>query len=286
MDKNAFNNNLDDANFIKKINYRLFDTRFIYYDLDKVERGRKELMSHMIDGDNIAFISLKRARNNFDSKFGITNQLVDKSVVSTLDNGYVFPLYLKDNLNLKDQKTPNFNKKIIEKIEDGLKLKLQSENGFTPVDLLDYMYAIVYSRKYRKKYLEHLKVDFPRIPYPNDQNIFWTLVAKVSQLRRLHLMEEISLKLITQYPESGDNVIEKPTYRDGNVYINDDQYFANVPEIAWNFYLGGYQPAQKWLKDRKGQALQFEDIKHYQKIIATLQRTSELMDEIDKIDFL
>lgn len=286
MDKNAFNNNLDDANFIKKINYRLFDTRFIYYDLDKVERGRKELMSHMIDGDNIAFISLKRARNNFDSKFGITNQLVDKSVVSTLDNGYVFPLYLKDNLNLKDQKTPNFNKKIIEKIEDGLKLKLQSENGFTPVDLLDYMYAIVYSRKYRKKYLEHLKVDFPRIPYPNDQNIFWTLVAKGSQLRRLHLMEEISLKLITQYPESGDNVIEKPTYRDGNVYINDDQYFANVPEIAWNFYLGGYQPAQKWLKDRKGQALQFEDIKHYQKIIATLQRTSELMDEIDKIDFL
>ena len=99
-------------------------------------------------------------------------------------------------------------------------------------------------------------------------------------------MEDSNLKLITQYSESGDNIVEQVVYKDGNVYINDEQYFANVPEVAWNFYIGGYQPAQKWLKDRKGQALQFEDIKHYQKIIATLQKTSEIMEEIDQIDFL
>lgn len=99
-------------------------------------------------------------------------------------------------------------------------------------------------------------------------------------------MEDSTLKAIFQYPESGDNIVEKHVYKDGNVYINDEQYFANVPEVAWNFYIGGYQPAQKWLKDRKGQALQFEDIKHYQKMIATLQRTSEIMEEIDQIDFM
>ena len=99
-------------------------------------------------------------------------------------------------------------------------------------------------------------------------------------------MEDSTLKAISQYPESGGNVVEKLVCENGNVYINDEQYFANVPEVAWNFYIGGYQPAQKWLKDRKGQALQFEDIKHYQKMIATLQRTSEIMEDIDQIDFM
>ena len=72
----------------------------------------------------------------------------------------------------------------------------------------------------------------------------------------------------------------------GDVYINDTQYFSNVPEIAWNFYIGGYQPAQKWLKDRKGRKLDFEDIRHYQKIIVALTETDRLMKEIDKINFI
>ena len=138
----------------------------------------------------------------------------------------------------------------------------------------------------REKYNNFLKIDFPRVPYPKDQNTFGQLVGLGNQLRKLHLMEDSTLKAIFQYPESGDNIVEKHVYKDGNVYINDEQYFANVPEVAWNFYIGGYQPAQKWLKDRKGQALQFEDIKHYQKMIATLQRTSEIMEEIDQIDFM
>ena len=70
----------------------------------------------------------------------------------------------------------------------------------------------------------------------------------------------------------------------GLVYINDTQYFANVPTSAWEFYIGGYQPAQKWLKDRKGRKLGFEDILHYQKIIVALTKTGRLMKEIDKIE--
>jgi len=69
----------------------------------------------------------------------------------------------------------------------------------------------------------------------------------------------------------------------GNVFINDTQYFANVPLTVWEFYIGGYQPAQKWLKDRKGRELNFEDILHYQKIIVALNKTSELMVEVDAV---
>ena len=89
---------------------------------------------------------------------------------------------------------------------------------------------------------------------------------------------------ITQYPEDGDNVVEKPTYKAGNVFINKTQHFANVPEVTWNFHIGGYQPAQKWLKDRKGRELNFEDILHYQKVIVAISETGRIMKEIDKIE--
>ena len=90
-------------------------------------------------------------------------------------------------------------------------------------------------------------------------------------------------KYITQYPEDGDNIVSKPRYKDGNVFINEEQYFANFPELAWNFYIGGYQPAQKWLKDRKGRELSYEDILHYQKIIVALSETGRIMKEIDGV---
>ena len=86
----------------------------------------------------------------------------------------------------------------------------------------------------------------------------------------------------TPYPfiGSGDNVVDKPRFEAGQVYINADQFFDNVPEIAWNFHIGGYQPAQKWLKDRKGRALGFDDVRHYAKIIKILAETDRIMKEI------
>jgi hypothetical protein len=114
-----------------------------------------------------------------------------------------------------------------------------------------------------------------------------------SQLRQIHLLESsIVEKYITGYPEDGDNVVIKPRFAPsplgragvGTVYINDTQYFSNVPEVAWNFYIGGYQPAQKWLKDRKNRELSYEDILHYQKIIVALTETDGIMREIDGIE--
>jgi hypothetical protein len=88
---------------------------------------------------------------------------------------------------------------------------------------------------------------------------------------------------ITQYPIDGDNRVGKVKYQDGKVWINETQYFDGVPQRAWEFYIGGYQPAQKWLKDRKERALDFEDILHYQKIIVALTETARLMEAVDQV---
>jgi len=166
-----------------------------------------------------------------------------------------------------------------------------SKKSFAPIDILDYIYAVLYSPTYREKYKEFLKIDFPRVPYPKNKDIFWQLVGLGGTIRQIHLLESsIVEKYITQYPIDGDNVVVKPRFdsaqRDdnkGKVYINDTQYFDNVPQTAWDFYIGGYQPAQKWLKDRKERKLEFDDILHYQKIIVALSETDRLMKEIDKI---
>ena len=149
---------------------------------------------------------------------------------------------------------------------------------------------MLHSPAYREKYKEFLKIDFPRVPYPCRDgactvSTFWQLVKLGGEIRQIHLLEsDVVERYITQYPEDGDNVVRKPKYENGNVYINDTQYFANVPEVAWNFYIGGYQPAQKWLKDRKERALEFDDILHYQKIIVALTETDRIMKEIDGIE--
>jgi predicted helicase len=190
--------------------------------------------------------------------------------------------------------------------------------SFAPIDLLDYIYAVLHSPTYREKYKEFLKIDFPRVPYPDDVEKFWKLVQLGGELRALHLMESPSLNdYITEYPIGGDNEVEKPMFviaREdstslrggttkqsvseeetasakslavtGKVFINSEQYFDKVPEVAWNFYIGGYQPAQKWLKDRKGRTLEFEDILHYQKIIKALTETDRIMGEIDGVEIV
>ena len=133
-----------------------------------------------------------------------------------------------------------------------------------------------------------------------DLTTFEKLSNLGSQIREIHLLESPKVEVyITQYPINGDNKVGKLFYEKtsatlGRVYINYEkappsgasglQYFDNVPEVAWNFYIGGYQPAQKWLKDRKERKLEFEDILHYQKIIVALSETDRIMEEIDKIE--
>ena len=122
------------------------------------------------------------------------------------------------------------------------------------------------------------------MPYPECEKRFWKLVALGGKLRRLHLMEGVMpLPDLATFPVAGTYEVETPRYTNGKVYINETQYFDNVPPEVWQFYIGGYQPAQKWLKDRKGRKLDFDDMQHYQKIVRVLKETMEVMDEMNKI---
>lgn len=289
----SFNHN----DIIQKIAYRLFDDRYIYYHSSMVDWGREKFMYHFINKDNVGIDLCRQLVTDEYSHIFVTNKIVDDSFVSnkSRERGYVFPLYLyPDNPEQQiiiqtAERIPNLNTEIIKQIAEKLGLtftneKETTENTFAPIDILDYIYAVLHSLTYREKYKEFLKIDFPRVPYPKDQNTFWQLIKLGEEIRQIHLLESPTVeKYITQYPIDGDNIVTKPKYQDGKVYINNTQYFNFVPEIAWNFYIGGYQPAQKWLKDRKDRKLEIEDIFHYQKIIVALTETDRLMKEIDKI---
>ena len=125
----------------------------------------------------------------------------------------------------------------------------------------------------------------------SSQYVHLEYVVKNDKSYKLDIVEERGLSQITDtgaIKEIVQKVIDAnpnqvTAYKNGKVYINKEQYFDGVPELAWNFYIGGYQPLQKWLKDRKGRLLSDEDIVHYQKIVVALTETDRLMKEIDEV---
>src|SRR5665647_93452 len=291
---------LTDVFFQSRIQYRPFDIRETVITKNSggfIGRSRFEVMKHFLK-PNIGLLIPRQTNQDYRHSF-ITNTIVDGNITASaklFGTGCIFPIYLyPDNkeqqiIGFTNERTPNLNSEIVKQIAEQLDLtftneKEEKENTFAPIDLLDYIYAVLHSPTYREKYKEFLKIDFPRIPYPKDQETFWKLVKLGGDLRQIHLLESpIVNKYITQYPVDGDNTVGRIKYHDGKVWINEDQYFDNVPEVAWNFYIGGYQPAQKWLKDRKDRKLEFDDILHYQKIIVALSETDRIMKEIDGIE--
>ncbi len=289
-----------DGGYLNSISYRPFDNRFIYYHDYFIERSRTETMQHFLKGENLGLVSIRRSRSSqgWREIFFSKNLVAGATLISSLDINYVFPLYLypkdEEQQTIKEsaKKSPNLKLAMVKQIAEKLGLTFTEEkettaDTFAPIDILDYIYAVLHSPTYREKYKEFLKIDFPRVPYPKDQTLFGNLIKLGRELRQIHLLESPTVEnYITQYPIDGDNVVGKPSYKDAKVYINDTQYFDNVPQTAWEFYIGGYQTAQKWLKDRKDHKLEFDDIMHYQKIIVALSETDRLMKEIDKIEIV
>lgn len=277
----------------KKYYYKPFDNRYINYDLNKVVRHRYNVMKNFTPGTNLGLVLMRNLVNtSIYNTVLISNTLVDINFYGF--QSYVFQLYLyDDNAQQKsffeNSRKPNLNMDIVHNFEQRSGLifmpeKDESKGTFAPIDIFDYIYGILYSDKYRNKYKEFLKIDFPRVPYPKNAEYFFNIAKYGKQLRQLHLMETPELdNLITTYPESGTNEVVKPEYKENKVYINKIQYFGDVPELAWNFCIGGYQPAQKWLKDRKGKILSYDEILYYQKIVLALVKTDELMRRIDEI---
>ncbi|MCD4729615.1 MAG: N-6 DNA methylase, partial [Bacteroidales bacterium] len=317
---------LDFSNIVRIV-YRPFEERYTYFT--GTTKGfhcmpRNEVMKHIFKKDNLSLICPKQVPDKENSGIFISKFISGHKTCSAYNINNIFPLYFYPETNSQQTieqtkgRIPNLNQEIVNQIAEKLGLEFIPEkeaegnvcfansselrddykSTFAPIDLLDYISAVLHSPTYREKYKEFLKIDFPRVPYPKDQNTFWQLVQFGGELRRIHLLESETVEnSITTYPQDGDNTISRKMSKNspgfelsnqesqlGKVWINDRQYFDQVPLTAWKFYIGGYQPAQKWLKDRRNRQLSFDDIRHYQKIIVALTETDRLMKEIDKIE--
>jgi predicted helicase len=303
----------DHKSIIKNIDYRPFDTRKIYYSPDMVDWGREKYMQHIVENKNYAFVTARQSTTENWSLAQITKNMIDNRYhFSYKGIPTEFPLYLypetngQQTIDKSTERKPNLNQEIINEIAEKLGITFTNEKEdtkktFAPIDILDYIYAVLHSPTYREKYKEFLKIDFPRVSYPKNENTFWNLVKLGKEVREIHLLESNKVEdYITSYEmaedaENDHNIVNtKIGKKDweiidtekqlGRIWINESKYFDNVPVTAWEFYIGGYQPAQKWLKDRKERELKFEDILHYQKIIVALTETDRIMKEIDKIE--
>lgn len=226
-----------------------------------------------------------------------TRRIQTNKIFEGYDQNFGEPLYLypKVNNHLEPELIKNFEQNLLLTFTKEKELSLQGEVcfmnspevrpefklSFTQTDILDYVYAILYSSSIREK--SKTKI-FPEVPYPTEASAFWRFTALGSELREIHLLECPRVeKITTPYPISGNNIIDEIKYRHDKVFINESQYFDDVPEMVWNFYVGKYYPAQKWLLHKKGTELNLNDILIYQKIIIALKETIRVMKEIDKI---
>lgn len=270
------------------IAYRPFDNRWTYYSGRSngfLARPIFDLMRHFLAGPNISLAISKQQK----ASTGFFHILAHKNIIEssftsnrTSEITSSFPLYLyPEDQDLDQSRRVNFDDKIYAKIREAAKDEAHGEPD--ELTVFDYIYGVLHCPAYREAYAGFLKFGFPRIPYPLSPDVFWSVSAKGTLLRRLHLMEPDSIG-DAPYPFKGDadNTVEKPIRDEsGRVWINRAQYFEDVPEIAWGFHIGGYQPAQKWLKDRRGRALRFEDVLHYQRIIKVLCETDRIMKTIE-----
>ncbi len=280
--------NKDTAKIVD-IAYNLFDIRKIYYS--GRSRGLvgwpvEKIMRNFSIKNNLGFIAKRGFVQEQAAPIFCTKTISDFRYwsVSGMQGGdYVFPLYLCPDKDSSEIKRVNMKPKIRKAIEDAA---TDSKHG-TPDEqqIFDYIYGILHASDYRKLYSEFLKEDFPYISYPKTPAEFWRLSSAGTKLRKLHLMEELDRTVIYTFKGTGNCIVRAGKkllhWNNNKIWINKTQYFDNVPESAWEFFIGGYQPAQKWLSDRKNTPLNQKDIEHYQKIIAVLVQTKTTMDEIE-----
>ncbi|MFA6024390.1 MAG: type ISP restriction/modification enzyme [Candidatus Gracilibacteria bacterium] len=269
-----------DEGSISKFCYRPFDTRYTL--LTKSSKGfiaypRYETMSHLIDKDNVALVFGRQGKTanieEWDVAF-ISDSPTDLNIFRR-GGGQTFPLYLYSQ---GSERVTNINQNIFNKI-------VGIAGQVAPLEILDYVYGVLHAPPYRKRYLDFLKIDFPKIPYPKNKADFHMFAKIGSELRELHLLKSKLLdQLSTTFQITGNDIVEDgyPKFKDKNIFMNDKQFFGNISKEAWGFSIGGYQPLQKWLKDRRGRSLSREDIEHYQRMASAIHETIQLMEKMNK----
>lgn len=272
--------------YIVPISKRVFDKQYIYYDSKVVERDRRQVMKHILPDKN-GLASIRNYAMIF--KRGLCGKTVPPIFVSDSISesrywscsgmegiDYSAPLYIKKDATY----VPNFDKTRLAMLFS--ELNPSETDNITTEKTFFYIYAVLHSNNFFEKYSEFLKTDFPRVPKPQNLETFTKLSELGEALVNLHLMKD-SIETNVSFPQKGNCIVDSLEYKENKVKINKTQYFDNVPEQAWNAFIGGYQPARQWLSDRKGKKLSFDDVEHYGQIIAVLIESNRIIDEINMI---
>jgi predicted helicase len=294
------------AKAIQRCLYRPFDFRWLYYDAGLTSRPAEKVMRHLLAGTNFALGCLRQSRRGEDGAFFVAQGLIHKNFVSLYDVTTVFPLYLYPNGESEEQtelvphengRRPNLSGDFVKQFAETVDLKFIADGRgdlkktFGPEDIFHYAYAIFHSQSYRDRYIEFLKLDFPRVPLCHDQQLFRKLCGCGVKLVALHTLQG-DFESLVDFDTPGSNIVEQiafvPANKEGGirrdrVQINSDQYFEGISHAVWQMRIGGYQVCEKWLKDRKGRALTHDEIEHYQRTVSALAETRTLMAQIDSL---
>lgn len=285
---------------VKPILYRPFDTRFIVYDKSVVTRQRYAVMHNFLS-ENIALITSRMTKGEEFNHMQITRQIAEVICMSPLtsNNGFVFPLYIHPTASeaaIGIETHPNLAPAFVQALQE------RTQTQATPEQIFCYVYAILHSPTYRTRYSEFLKRDFPRIPLPHDYDHFRKGEAVGKVLIGTHLLERPNaIHPPIGFPQTGTNTVGKlPAARryqpgspdtqtnnshdqTGRIHLNDTQYWTNIHADVWQFRVGGYQPAAKWLDDRAGRTLSDDDLTHYRKLLIALNQTLLMLPAADEV---
>ena len=305
--------------YIRPVLYRPFDQRSIFYHDSLVWRTVKQIMGHMLAGENQALCIGRAGQVIGSSVWDVLFASTFPSEFNLFRRGgnCLFPLYLYPGVGKadeslfsrwskgKDGRTPNLDSGFVAQLADAVDLRFVSDGcgdlrkAFGPEDVVAYIYAVFHSPGYRERYEAHLKLDFPRVPLPGSVDLFRRLAEAGHHLLALHLLESPKLgKPITTYTGPKNPEVGRVGWSNGTVWLDAGKTsareghratkpgtigFQGVPAEVWDFQIGGYQVCHKWLKDRKGRTLSDEDVAHYQKIVVALNETIRIMAEIDEV---
>ena len=279
---------------IEPILYRPFDMRVTVFDRNVAVHRRERVMRHMLAGPNVGIVTTRQCQRNW-SAF-VCNTIAGHKSLAAYDINCLFPLYTytkSGNDKLGNAREANLDRDFVNMVSSALGLDFVPDgaanlaDALGPDDIFHFIYAVLHSPEYRRRYADFLKSDFPRIPLTSERALFAALVGLGRLLATLHLME-VDGQNVPAYLIPGDNRVGKVRFTlpkdglPGRVWINGDQYFDGVRPDTWSSTVGGYRPAEKWLKDRKGRVLSFDDIDWYRRICAALAETPRIMTRIDE----
>jgi hypothetical protein len=255
--------------------FRPFDDRCSFFSLELIDRPRRELLDHAANRKNLhLLISRQIGIESWRHAF-VTPLPAESCCVSdgSTEQNYCFPAKLFTSEGERENLSPDFR----------AFLDARYSHHYTPEEILGYIYAVLHAPTYRRRYTEFLRIDFPRIPFPENSESVDELSMLGWALVQAHLLRDLPHRDLAKFHGKGDRTVEFVRYAtaDQSVAINGTQSFAPVPKNVWEFFIGGYQVLDKYLKSRKGRVLSLDEINHVSAVADSLAFTVDQMAKID-----